>query len=1660
MRPSPQSPDSPPWQCGGRVLVGGVDRGAGVAVGSRLVLTARHVVGTGKPDVPIIFKTLDGHHIDVSSPILFAKGQDAAALKLAEDVAWSPAANAKAAEPWSVRPTGRSNDPVLTGTITAIGLPLEDAKGNPVTAMQLQVDQELGDFKGYSGSAVLNEQWQVTGLLIEQKLQRLNVPRPAASNVLFALPISDVAKRLQIDLDLPRPTLGVYLRESFAPLIENYTKFFAGRDDVMDKLDQFMLRPEGGYLVITAPAGFGKTAIAARLANREPGRIAYHFFSRLYGSGGLDERFFLQDVVQQLTLLDGREEQTPESIEQLRALYHHLLSQSARDSRVLVLDGLDEITAWDITPYLSRHLPANTHVILTVRDVGQDWVTAYGIPADQATHLELDGLSREELGAALRQVGGQGVVLADDDSLLDQVVQVAAYGADPDLGADPFFVRFLLEDAAVGRLTPQSLAQQPPGMEAYLDKWWNELSALAGDEPARDFFGSLMAALGPIYRADLAQINPSLRATGGWDGDPFDTVLARARRMVSGNEEEGYALISPRLNAYGRTKINTSVYADRILSYCADWQENKSSYALAHYAQHLLQAGQKEALCGLVSKAWIEARSQQSTYHAPAGDVQLVIEAAQSEQPPNLTQEVRHSLIYATLGSFTTRLTPEGFNLLAQFGADKEARAIASLLQDDESRLKAQIAVGTGLLARGEGDIARSELRQAMRIAEPWHLSELAPAMARLGNFDEVETTLARVTDQDLRTRSIVQCAVALAGDGQSGEAFALAGTLDVGLPRIEVLADVARALAESGEPRNALTAADAAASAAETIADPETKARALALAARAFALAGAVDRAEQVAAAGLAALAETAPDWRMMETVCVAAQALAPGGQITDAVQAADRIAQGVAASKAFTSTGHEVYGHYDLRGEFGSFTGGEEEPPDSGRTEFDSARAIKSAAGKRRDSVIAARLTFRNLASPTADTELIVVAPMTSTDEARTNAISWLAQSLTEAHVSLHGPGIADSLLTALDHVAPEPTSIRAVAQGYVALLMAKAGDKEKASGLVTETFATLRTAGLDIGPYMVLLRAVAPALQIIGDTEGTFAAIRNLTQTFQEEDEIRWHTNAVAKEIARQLLQVGDIPGSLAFGFSIVTTISEKAAFLNEVIAKLRASATPDDISTYVGMLTDIDKAYVNELPPDFAQSVLASAAGAITGIEDFDRAAGLLERMLEAGVVAPDDTIEKMRAFIEIAGVLAGAGETEKSRMILSEVFSATRDARQEIAEKASKPDSSFRNAYDLERVAKLCVRAAPVLDQIGDFDAAKNLLSALGKQWTNISYAMSDHVAALALAGHLDQALESAAWVDLPAIKASGLSQIAAAMALAGDERAQEIAEEALQVLGEDHPAAGHMHAETRDTRNETHWWLDPGDQELKEGSWLLSRAVRSLPPAGGNRKLPDSVASAVATAGTAESPWMRSLGLDDILKLILTGETDAAVAKLTELRAKAASSSDDFQRTRSMRWVAELLIRLGETTIALAIARDISEWNESGNSSDTAEIREWVADTLGRLSEALSAAADDAAATEVAEAAMRAGRIEDEGVRPRAEVRVIRTYAAIGQYHHALARWHDDLAVARASGRRPLFDLIGAEASALAAHDQGLTLWNIYEAVNEVEAWWGTLQLA
>jgi hypothetical protein len=388
------------------------------------------------------------------------------------------------------------------------------------------------------------------------------------------------------------------LRKVFDPLIEDRVRLFGGRTVILNRIMQRVQEPGGGYTVVTAPAGFGKTALLAALVHSTPDAFAYHFFTPFYGSETLGETFFLRNVVQQIAAWHGRTDQVPDDLDDLRALYQQLIDTPLVQQRVLVLDGLDEIATWRLSPYLSRRLPAGMHLVATLRDIGQEWRTEYQFPPDQLQHMPLGGLGRDEVADVLRLAGSGGAALANDPSALDAVMSVAAYTADTALGTDPFYVRLLAEDAALDHLTGAELAAQPRGLRAYLDRWWQDIKQHAGDAPTRDLFGTLTAALGPIGRGDLEAINPSL--VDDWAGDYFDDVLRQVRRFVVGDAQRGYALAHPRLRQYLRATIKIAAYDARLLDYCRGWEQHRSAYALRYLARHLVDHQRFDELFALV----------------------------------------------------------------------------------------------------------------------------------------------------------------------------------------------------------------------------------------------------------------------------------------------------------------------------------------------------------------------------------------------------------------------------------------------------------------------------------------------------------------------------------------------------------------------------------------------------------------------------------------------------------------------------------------------------------------------------------------------------------------------------------------------------------------------------------------------------------------------------------------------------------------------------------------------------------------------------------------------------------------------------------------------------------------------------------------------------
>ena len=540
----------------------------------------------------------------------------------------------------------------------------------------------------------------------------MSAPLPPAEGVLIGSGLDfDVYRgRRYLPIRLRAP-----LRALFKPLIDDRTRVFAGRRAVFAQIMQFAAGEQGGYLAISAPPGFGKTALIANLVAATPEAFAYHFFAPVYGDETLDEKFFLQNVVQQMAAWHGHGAELPEAINELRALYQEFVDTPLQHRQLLILDGLDEVTQWSLAPYLSRHLPAHLHVVVSVRDVGQDWRSDYGLPADQLSELPLGGLDRDEIQALFSTLGEAGQGIAGDPALLAHIVEQAAYANDPALGADPFYVRFLAEDVASALLGPQQIAGQPKGLDAYLDRWWKQIMQLAGDTPLRDLFGTLAAALGPIGRNDLEAINASLR--DDWAGDFFEEVLARVRRLVRQDGSGRYALAHPRLRHYvadPRRIGRIDDYRSRLRDYCLRWPEHRSPYALSFLATHLADAGRVDELCALFSSQWIAAQwSVLGTYSPLISDFDRAARALLAAPDPDYPRLLALVVARQTGRELMLGFPDEIYDAWTAQGEIERALACLGALGKARGRaIGPLLAVATRLLdaPHGEGNARRAAM--------------------------------------------------------------------------------------------------------------------------------------------------------------------------------------------------------------------------------------------------------------------------------------------------------------------------------------------------------------------------------------------------------------------------------------------------------------------------------------------------------------------------------------------------------------------------------------------------------------------------------------------------------------------------------------------------------------------------------------------------------------------------------------------------------------------------------------------------------------------------------------------------------------------------------------------------------------------------------------
>jgi hypothetical protein len=176
------------------------------------VITASHVVRGRSPDEVVI--EVGDARLAVRKIESNAES-DLAVLFISDDAPPSSvvAASADAGAEWIVTTRPQDNDPQLSGTVTAASWTITNKGRHQVSVIQLEVAEFLQDYRGYSGSAVRLKSRPdvVLGVLCEQVETRLGLPgagRKPATNVLYAVPVSELTARFDFALPIAAPQLG------------------------------------------------------------------------------------------------------------------------------------------------------------------------------------------------------------------------------------------------------------------------------------------------------------------------------------------------------------------------------------------------------------------------------------------------------------------------------------------------------------------------------------------------------------------------------------------------------------------------------------------------------------------------------------------------------------------------------------------------------------------------------------------------------------------------------------------------------------------------------------------------------------------------------------------------------------------------------------------------------------------------------------------------------------------------------------------------------------------------------------------------------------------------------------------------------------------------------------------------------------------------------------------------------------------------------------------------------------------------------------------------------------------------------------------------------------------------------------------------------------
>jgi hypothetical protein len=177
-----------------------------------------------------------------------------------------------------------------------------------------------------------------------------------------------------------------------------------------------------------------------------------------------------------------------------------------------------------------------------------------------------------------------------------------------------------------------------------------------------------------------------------------------------------------------------------------DWPAIDDLYPFVHLAKHVRLAHapsrRHSGLYDLMSRSFVSEKLARTDYPSVAEDAMLCAATAAAEEPPNIVQVLRHSVLYGRLHSAMRKLAPELLGLLTLVGQGQRAMAYALMATPPRAVEGLVFVARAHHRLREDGD-ARSVLRRALGLLEGIEVD----ADQNLTLFEQVVAELAKLGD-------------------------------------------------------------------------------------------------------------------------------------------------------------------------------------------------------------------------------------------------------------------------------------------------------------------------------------------------------------------------------------------------------------------------------------------------------------------------------------------------------------------------------------------------------------------------------------------------------------------------------------------------------------------------------------------------------------------------------------------------------------------------------------------------------------------------------------------------------------------------------------------------------------------------------------------------